>query len=166
MIRTSPMPIPKRALKLEEQGIASQGEPTLGQAYEVFREQWVAGDRERELALHLMFVAWYLLLEPASLTGRRACVTDDELRGAFNNAHATVLPSGAGSTDVEALYACGLMAHLSPWLLGPVEIWGARSNAYRASSQELAPNGISPDVFTERGGYGEYFRSHALLKNA
>ena len=45
------------------------GAPTLGAAYEVLREQWESGERDRELALHLMFLAWYLNVEPPHLTG-------------------------------------------------------------------------------------------------
>ena len=61
------MGIPQEALELEERAI--QGEPTLGRAYELLLGQWNSGDRSRELALHLMFLAWYLCIEPPFLTG-------------------------------------------------------------------------------------------------
>src|SRR5687767_6482579 len=57
------------AMELEKQSLGAQGAPTLGRAYELLRDQWKSGERERELALHLMFLAWYLMMEPPFLTG-------------------------------------------------------------------------------------------------
>ncbi|HEY2749357.1 MAG TPA: hypothetical protein VGL86_32285, partial [Polyangia bacterium] len=56
-------------MELEQRSIGTRGAPALGDAYQVLREQWRAGDRDREVALHLMFLAWYLNIEPPFLTG-------------------------------------------------------------------------------------------------
>lgn len=61
------MPISEKAIELENRSV--HGAPTLGDAFELLRGQWQSGERERELALHLMFLAWYLQIEPAHLTG-------------------------------------------------------------------------------------------------
>ncbi len=63
------MPIPQKALELENRSIGINGEPTLAAAYDILKEQWRNGDRDRELGLHLMFLAWYGLIEPGHLTG-------------------------------------------------------------------------------------------------
>lgn len=60
------MSIAAKAMELEAQSL---GAPTLGPAFEVLHDQWRAGERDRELALHLMFLAWYLNVEPPHLTG-------------------------------------------------------------------------------------------------
>src|SRR5690348_12438133 len=134
------MPISEIAMELELQSIGSHGEPTLGPAFEVLRDQWRSGERDRELALHLMFLAWYLNLEPPYLTGLDVSrMSSHELSSLFNEAHDWLLPFGAASDDAEALYAAGLAARLCPWLLGDEQQWTARSESYRARYRQLAP---------------------------
>jgi hypothetical protein len=77
--------------------------------------------------------------------------------------HSIVLAGGTTTTDAEALYVVGLMAHLAPWLLGREDEWTARSEAYRSRYRQLLPNGIDPDVFNGRGAYGDYFRGQARV---
>lgn len=158
------MAISETALALENQSLGANGRPMLGRAYEVLRDQWRDGDRDRELALHLMFLAWYLIIEPAHLTGAEpALASSDELATMFNEAHDWLLPAGAESDDVEALYTAGLPAHMFSWALGDDSLWDARSRAYRARYRQLAPAGIDPTVFDGRGAYGEYFARQARV---
>ena len=63
------MPIPEEALDLENRSIGINGEPTLAAAYEILKNQWNNGERDRELGLHLMFLAWYGTSEPEYITG-------------------------------------------------------------------------------------------------
>lgn len=51
------MPISQKALDLENRSIGINGEPTLAAAYEILKEQWNSGDRDREIGLHLMFLS-------------------------------------------------------------------------------------------------------------
>jgi len=152
---------PARALELENQSIGAHGTPTLGAAYVLLRDEWRLGHRDRELALHLMFLAWYLMIEPPHLTGLDPAQIDGtELREVFTDVH-TVTVGRAETTDPEALYVVGLMAHLAPWLLGPEDEWAARSKLYRSRYRQLLPNGIDPRTFEDRGAYGSYFRGQA-----
>ena len=152
------------ALELEDQSIGAKGAPTLGQAYELLRDQWRSGDRDRELGLHLMFLAWYLLFEPPLLPGLDATrVAEGELRAVFNEVHDVVMLTSA--TDAETLYVVGLMAHLTPWLLGPEDEWTSRSKSYRLRYRRLVPDGIEPKIFEGRGAYGRYFRHQAAVKH-
>lgn len=158
------MAISADGIALENQHAGPHGKPTLGAAYDVFRNQWESGERDRELALHLMFLAWYLYLEPAHLTGRdEARIPDGGLAEVFQAAHDWLLPRGAETDDVEALYVAGLAARLCPWALGEPSLWEARSEAYRARYRQLAPDGVSPAVFAGRGAYGEYFAGQARV---
>jgi hypothetical protein len=59
-------------------------------AYEMLREQWRSGERDRELALHLSFLTWYLLVEPPQLTG----------------AHEGRFPSGELSSSLRCTTGC------------------------------------------------------------
>jgi hypothetical protein len=158
------MAISAHGLALENESVGAKGRPTLGAAFEVFRGQWDSGERDRELALHLMFLAWYLYLEPPHLTGLdEARVPINSLAAVFNAAHDWLLPIGVDTEDVEALYVAGLAARLCPWALGEVSLWTARSEAYRARYRLLAPGGISPAVFEGRGAFGDYFAGQARV---
>jgi hypothetical protein len=150
-------PLPDDVVELEERS-------TSAAAYQRLLEHWRRGEQGREAALHLLFLAWDQLMEPPHLTGRGAATTDEELREVFDAAHAVALPDGDRSTDIEALYVVGLVAHLAPWLLGPNDEWQARSDAYRRRYREVLGGGITPDVFREAcGSYAEYFRGQAAV---
>jgi hypothetical protein len=153
-----------RGLALENASLGPQGRPTLGAALEVFHAQWAAGERDRELALHLMFLAWYLYVEPAHLTGLdEAKISADDLTAVFNAAHDWLLPAGAETDDAEALYVAGLAARLCPWALGEPSHWTARSEVYRVRYRQLLPGGISSTIFEGRGAYGAYFAGQARV---
>lgn len=65
--------------------------------------------------------------------------------------------------DIECLYVIGLIACLTPWLLGEDEAtWEARSMEFKRRYRMLLPNGLAPAFFAERGAYGEYF-SHQVI---
>jgi hypothetical protein len=156
--------LPAKAIELENRHIGPHGEPTLAQACELLLQSWDEGDRGRELALHLMFLCWYLLIEPGCITGLES--TDpicDRLQRAFNEVHNHF--SVLLSRDAEMLYVVGLMAHLSPWLLGDNDEWEVRSANYRLLYRKLAPSGIDPQIFAGRGYYGHYFYGQAGIRN-
>ncbi len=158
------MAIPAEALGLEKLNVVVHGKPTLAAAYEILRDCWTGGDRDRELALHLMFLCWYMLIEPPHLTGldeRR--VPSAELVEVFNEVYDYMKPVGQG--QAEFLYVVGLMSNLSPWLLGDNDIWEERSRKYRAMYRRLEPNGLDPGMFEGRGAYGEYFTGQARVKD-
>jgi hypothetical protein len=158
------MPVSEKAMQLELQSIGEHGAPTLGPAFEVLRDQWRVGERDRELALHLMFLAWYLNIEPSHLTGLdETRIPSKDLLEVFNEAHEWLLPDGAASEDAEALYAAGLPARMFPWVLGDERTWAARSESYRARYRQLAPDGLAASVFDGRGAYGDYYRQQVQV---
>lgn len=158
------MAISAAGMALENENVGPNGKPTLGAAFEVFHAQWKSGERDRELALHLMFLAWYLFIEPSHLTGLEdGRIPDDSLAAVFNTAHDWLLPTGADTDDIEALYTAGLPARMFPWALGDHSLWTKRSEVYRVRYRQLAPGGISPAVFEGRGAYGEYFADQASV---
>ena len=148
---------------MENQSLGPQGEPTFARAYETLLAEWSQGNRDREVALHIAFLAWYLMLEPSHLTGLNEASPDArDLARVFGEAHDALAPST--SADPELLFVFGLMAQLSPWLLGETATWEALSVRYRQTYRELLPNGIAPEVFANRGAYGEYFDGQARVK--
>ena len=154
--------IPDEALDLENRGTWAMGQPTLFAAFEILRKQWRAGHRERELGLHLLFLSWYMLLEPAHLTGfDEALLPTEWLAELFNEVHEYLGP--ANSNDPELLYVVGLIAHLSPWLLGDNSTWEHRSESYRATYRQVVHEGIDSAMFNGRGAYGEYFAGQARV---
>jgi hypothetical protein len=156
--------LPAEAIELENRSVGPHGEPTLARACELLLGSWAAGNRSRELALHLMFLCWYLMVEPTHLTGLEP--TDpisDRLQRTFCEVHEHF--SANMARDAEMLYVVGLMAHLTPWLLGDNDTWESRSETYRLLYKKLAPQGIGRQVFEGRGAYGDNFAGQARVKN-
>ena len=157
------MPISQRALELENQSIGFSGKPTLADAYEILKEQWGSGDYDREVGLHLMFLAWYGLIEPGHLTGFSQ--TEDErqeLNRVLNEVHDHF--NLQIYQDVEMLYVFGLMAHMFWFMFDDNSIWEKRSIEYRQRYRALAPNGINPEIFRNRGAYGAYYAGQAKIE--
>ncbi len=148
---------PDTILALENRSVGAHGEPTLGEALVLAIREWEAGNRDREFRLHLLFLAWYCNLEPPHLTGfDEAAVPSARLPEVFSAVYDTF--AGSIQDDAEALYVVGLIAQLTPWLLGGNhEIWEARSREFRARYRALVPEGLEPSTFESRGAYGDYF---------
>lgn len=156
------MSFPVAALELENKAIGPKGAPTLGAAYALLREEWSSGSRDRELLLHLMFLAWYSIVEPPHLTGfENAAVSKDDFDAILRCVLDTFLANPAESGDTEMLFVVGLMAQVASWVFGDEVTWDARIRLYRTRYRELAPDGIDPKLFAGRGAYGDYFGSWA-----
>ncbi len=164
------MTLPPDVLELENRSIGRDGAPMLASAYERLKQYWDAGNHEREVALHLLFLAWYGLCEPAHITGFEThdMRSDglpawyDQLQDTFNQVHKAI--EFQIDDDPEMLYVVGLMAHLFPYLLGDEREWTDRSERYRQRYRTLLPTGISPSVFEHRGAYGDYFAHQARVE--
>lgn len=150
------MPISQQALEFENRSIGIHGEPTLANAYEILRRQWLNGDRDRELGLHLMFLSWYGLIEPGHLTGfsENENLTR-ELNQMLSEVHTYFAPQI--HEDAEILYAFGLAAEMFWYMFDDAPAWEQRAKNYKKHYRTLAPNGIDPKVFQNRGAYGVYY---------
>ncbi len=158
------MPIPQNALDLENRSIGVNGEPTLAVAYEILKEQWQSGDRDRELGLHLMFLAWYGLIEPDFVTGfSETDGSGQERMQMLTEVHTYFEPQIY--QDAEMLYVFGLMAELFWFMLDDAPTWEKRSIEYHQHYRALLPNGIDPTIFYNRGAYGDYYFGQAKVKN-
>lgn len=150
------MAFPRDVLELENRSLSRSGEPTLFRAYERLLAEWRGGSRDREVGLHLMFLAWYLLCEPPYFTGfLEESVPSSTLAGVFHEVHDHFEPTIRN--DAEMLYVVGLMAKLFPYLLGSEAEMTALGEQYLSLYRTLVPGGLPPDVFAERGAYGSYF---------
>jgi hypothetical protein len=154
------MTISARALEAEREAYLKSETATLADAYRGLLRQWELGDHDRETGLHLLFLAWYGLVEPASITGFEDTESDG-LRTTFNEIYSEMDSSLA--SDPEFLYAVGLMAHLFPWALGRTEEWEQRAEEFRLRYRSLAPHGLNPASFADRGAYGLYFGHQAAI---
>ncbi|MDZ4257017.1 MAG: hypothetical protein U0994_00115 [Gemmatimonadales bacterium] len=137
--------------------MGAHGEPTLGEALVLAIQEWDRGNREREFRLHLLFLAWYCQLEPPHLTGfDETTASSTRLPEVFSIVYETF--AGSIMEDAEALYVVGLIALLTPWLLGgDHQTWEERSREFRARYRALVPKGLHPSTFEGRGAYGDYF---------
>lgn len=157
----TPRGLPSAILELENRSVGDPGEPTLGRALELAIGEWRSGNRARELRLHLLFLSWYCNIEPPYLTGLdETAVPSSELPKLFEDVYETF--AEGIMDDVECLYVVGLMAELSPWLLGgEIATWESRSAQFRKRYRSLQPAGLEPAYFNERGAYGNYFAGQA-----
>lgn len=124
----------------------------MEEAYQTLRAGWIAGNRDRERALHLMYLAWWHWAEPDFLTG----LSDDPAavqlwHAVFNHF------GGKASSDPEFLFVAAIMAEITPWMLGNEAVWTKAAETMMARSLVLKPDGFSPEAFDGRGEYGEYF---------
>lgn len=142
---------PDTILALENRNLGVHGEPTSGQALALAIQEWDAGNRDRELRLHLLFLAWYCNLEPPHLTGHDERILPS---ARFPLVFSAVCETFADSIldDCEALYVVGLISKMTPWLLGgDHETWEARSRDFRARYRALIPEGLESSIFQGRG---------------
>lgn len=126
--------------------------------YTQLRDGWLAGDSDREHALHLLFLAWMHWADPPFVTGMPydpgAVELWHKIFGHFG---------GEGSADAEFLHVAGLMAHLFPWVLGDEQAWKEAAERMRVRSLQLRPEGFPPELFEGRGDFGDYFAHQARV---
>jgi hypothetical protein len=125
--------------------------------WDTLSTQWLSGDRTREAALHLLFLSWYSCIEPPHLTGLEDDVAPQGLVDELFE-----FLGGEDSRDVEFMFVVAIMAEVAPWCLGDVLHWEAVAERFRA---RLGDNVLRPEVFSGRGGYGEYFAHQALTQS-
>ena len=157
------MSLPRAILDLENRNVGDRGEPTLGAALELAAAGWRSGNRDRELSLHLLFLSWYCNLEPPHLTGyQQTAFPSGELSDLFHDVYTSIETQVLD--DAECLYVVGLMAQLTPYLLGGDEAtWQDRSVAFRKRYRMLAPEGLTASLFEGRGAYGDYFAGQVVV---
>lgn len=154
--------IPKRALELENRAIWPNNEPTLFAAYQVLRDQWLLGHRDRESALHLAFLAWFMTVDFD--TGYLEVETDEsdiELATLFGEAHDWLDP--IRSEDPEVVYVFHVICEVGTLFEdSDGRLWEeARREQYRKRYRRMLVAGIDPDRFANRGYFGDYFAGHA-----
>jgi hypothetical protein len=124
----------------------------MEEAYQNLRTGWAAGDRDRERALHLLYLAWWHWAEPEFLTG----LADDPNAVILWHEIFSYL-GGKASSDAEFLFVAAIMVELTPWQFGDEDVWTNAAEAMMARSLALRPEGFSPEAFQGRGDYGDYF---------
>lgn len=125
--------------------------------YQALKAQWLAGDRERETGLRLMFFAWMHWADPSFVTGLADdpdaiplwCEIFDHL-------------GGEASTDVEFLFVASVMAQVASW------VWREQQRAWEECGARMLDRALSAQpthlplcAFDNRGEYGAYF-AHQL----
>ncbi|WP_375383321.1 hypothetical protein [uncultured Sphingomonas sp.] len=90
----------------------------MEEAYRVLREGWAEGDRNRERALHLLYLAWWHWAEPEFLTGLSY---DPDVVTLWHEIFDHF--GGKASDDAELLYVAAIMAVITPWAFGDEHDW-------------------------------------------
>ena len=157
------MPIPKETLELENRNIGVDGEPTLFAAYTILKQLWDEGDRDRELALHLMFLAWFGMTEPEHITGfPKFNYMDPGLQTVFSQVHNYYVPTIHG--DPEMMFVIGLIANMYGHSFDNPGKWEKIANDYQRRYRTFYRYGIDPAIFAGRGAYGDYFAGQANVE--
>src|SRR5262245_7448463 len=120
----------------------------MEETYLDLKGRWLAGERDRELALQLLYRAWMHWADPPFLTGLKEDETAPDL---WHQAFGYL--GGESSTDAEFLFVSGIMAHLFPWALGNEAEWEKRGLFLQARATDVQPEGLSLNVFDNRGEY-------------
>ncbi|MGP1284180.1 MAG: hypothetical protein ACTS1X_14490 [Parasphingopyxis sp.] len=124
--------------------------------YKKLKARWLAGDRDRERSLNLMFLAWYHWAEPPFLTDFEEDPQAVELwKSIF--AHF----GRDSSDDVEFLFAAGIMASIASYMLGDEDEWMHRGRAMIEQAMSAPKKALPLSTFDNRGDYGDYF-AHQL----
>lgn len=124
--------------------------------YKQLRDGWEAGDRDKEHALHLLFLAWMHWADPPFVTGMSE---DPRALQLWHDVFAHF--GGEASSDPEFLHVAGLMAQLFPYVLGDEQAWEATAERMKVRSLYLRPSGFTPELFEGRGEFGDYFTHQA-----
>lgn len=124
--------------------------------YQSLKASWLAGDRDRDLSLRLMFFAWMHWADPPFVTR----LTDDPEAEALWHAIFDHF-GGEKSLDNEFLFAAGTMASIFPYVLGDEGHWATLGARMRKRALVQAPFALSEEMFEGRGKYGQYF-AHQL----
>lgn len=124
--------------------------------YRRLKAAWASGHRDREDALHLLFLAWMHWADPPFVTGMEE---DPEAGDLWQTIFGYF--DGETSKDAEFLHVAALMAGLFPWGLGDEVEWASRATRMEARSLDLKPDGFSPEFFEGRSDYGDYFAHQA-----
>jgi hypothetical protein len=150
------MPIPAEALALENRNLGMDYEATLAEAYKILRSEWDKGNRDREVGLHLMFIAWYGIIEPSHITGFTETPQEKhELNTVLFEVH-EYFKDKVGD-DAEMLYTFGLMADMFWYMFEHDKYWEQVGIDYKKRYRESEPDGLDPSIFKDRGAYGEYY---------
>jgi hypothetical protein len=124
--------------------------------YQGLKTRWLAGERDRELGLRLMFLAWMHWADPPFVTG----LTDDpDAEALWRDVFA--YSGGEASMDAEFLFVSGLMAELFSYALGNEDEWSQRGARMKTRALDLHPAALPFSTFENRGEYGKYF-AHQL----
>ena len=128
----------------------------MEEQYRRLKARWLAGERDRELCLQLMFFAWMHWADPSFVTG----LSDDSQ--ATELWHRVFIHlGGENSIDAEFLFVGGTMANLFPYVLGNEVEWKMRGLRMVDQAMKRQAEDLPLSTFTDRGQYGKYF-AHQL----
>ncbi len=145
--RISPMNWPDTILELEGEALASMASRRSVKHSRLPLSSGMRGTATASFGFISFSLAWYCNIEPPHLTGwdEFICPPTD-LPGLFSAVYDTFVASILN--DVEVLYVVGLIAQLTPWLLGgEVGTWELRSREYLARCRVLVAQRPSPVLF-------------------
>jgi hypothetical protein len=135
---------------IEDEYHSSPHTASLGRAYDALVVRWKEGARDRETALHLLFLIWYGQAEPPYLTGLKD-VNRTRIIELFHRL------GGEFSTDPEVLLIVTIMCENAPWALGDEQYWREIGTRFNKRLREQPDSGLSRQTFARRGAYGHYF---------
>jgi hypothetical protein len=122
--------------------------------YRNLKSRWLAGERSRELCLHLMYFAWMHWADPPFVTG---LTNDPDAQRLWHDTFAFL--GGENSTDKEFLFAAGIMAELFSYALGDENEW--HLIGVRMRTRAMQPTLLPLITFDDSSKYGKYF-AHQL----
>ena len=109
----------------------------LSKELTVLENQWAAGKRDVSIARRILFISWYVAIEPSFVTDM------DDTPPSVKQVWDEVLSVAERSAqnDLESALVLGYMISFSPYIFGPNETWLPKAqslleNAYRIAEEQ------------------------------
>jgi hypothetical protein len=106
----------------------------LSEELTVLENQWAAGKRDASIARRILFISWYVAVEPSFVTDMDGTppsvkqVWDDVLSVAESSAH----------NDLESALVLGYMISFAPYVFGSDEMWLPKAETLLETAYKIA----------------------------
>jgi hypothetical protein len=127
----------------------------LEEAYSSLKARWLAGERDRRAALHLMYYAWMNAAEPSYVTGM---TEDPEATSIWRECFEFF--GGANSDDLEFLYVSAIMLELFGFLIFDERVWQIERDSVLTTLIESQNKITECEFFSDKSDYSDYFQRH------
>jgi hypothetical protein len=105
----------------------------LGEELAMLEKEWASGKRDIHLARKILFIAWYVVVEPSSVTGIESTPyvkqVWDELLSVVER---------SAQNNLESSLILGYMISFAPYVFGPDDVWLPKAQSLLENAFKMA----------------------------